>query len=59
MEILMYLVCAMVFLAVAYFLVMFTGEITRWFVNRIGDSYRNTKKPVGAIMLRTSVAPKA
>lgn len=59
MEVFMYLVCAMVFLAIAYFLVMFTGEFTRWFVNRISDSYRNTKKPLEAVMLRTTVVPKA
>jgi hypothetical protein len=59
MEILMYLVCAMVFLAIAYFLVMFTGEITRWFVNRIGDSYRNNRQPAEAMMLRTTISPKA
>lgn len=59
MEVFMYLVCALLFAAIAYFLVMFTGEITRWFVNRIGDSYRNNKTSVEAMPLRASVAPKA
>ncbi|MDZ4771413.1 MAG: hypothetical protein SGJ24_19995 [Chloroflexota bacterium] len=47
MEAFMTLVGALVLFQVLYFLVLFTGELTRWLFSMLGETYRNNKRQVG------------